>query len=191
MCDSSKSDKDDEHILKAYKFSDVKSAVDNAYKKISAVKDCNVDTKPSFMCTANGYLYVGTFYKTSKTCTVYYYSVNGTTLTKKGSFKISGLAQIQGISIRGQYMVVTASYGSDNKSKAYVYKDSGKFKTNGKKYSSPVKKFKFPNMLEACYIGSSQTYFLFESGAKEYRSDNKAMPLDKYVSITNSKLGIK
>lgn len=191
VCDSSKSDNENTHILKAYKFSDIKSAVGKSYKKVSKVKDSAVNTKPSYMCAANGYLYVGTFSETSKTSMVYYYSVSGTKLTKNGSFKISGLEKIQGISIKDKYMVVTSSFGRENKSKVYVYKDSGKFKTNGKKYSSPVKKFSFPNMLEACFIDSSTTYFLFESGAELYRSSENTMPLDKYVTVSNSKLGMK
>lgn len=191
VCDSSQSDSKDKHILRAYKFSDIKAAIGKDYKTLSVHKNRTVDTKPSYMCAANGYLYVGTFSETSKTSTIYYYSVDGTKLDKKGSFKISGLAKIQGISIRGKYMAVTSSYGRENKSKVYIYKDNGKFKADGQKYTKPVKKFNFPNMLEACYIDKSQTYFLFESGAELYRSGKKTMPLDKYVSIANSKLGIK
>lgn len=193
VCDSSKSDsKDEHHYLRAYKFSDIKSATKKDYKTITNYKVREINIKPSYMCAANGYLYVGTFSKISKTSKIYYYSVDGTKLTKKGSFKISGLAKIQGISIRGKYMVVTSSYGREKKntSKVYIYKDNAKFMKNGAKYSDPIKKIKFPPMLEACYVGKSYTYFLFESGAEFYRSSEKTMPLDKYVSISNSKLKI-
>jgi hypothetical protein len=172
--------------LRAYKYSSVKDAIGHNYWTVYTQAKRAVATTPSYMCSANGCLYVGTFSETSKTSNIYYYSVNGSALTKKGSFTISGVPKIQGISIRGSYMLITSSYGRTNKSKVYSYKFTGP-----KKYTSPLKSFTFPNMAEGCYIGSSNAYFLFESGAATYRSSKNTMPLDKYVGLSNSVFGIK
>lgn len=176
--------------LRAYKYSSVEDAIGHNYWTVYTQAKRTVAVTPSHLCCANGCLYVGTFSETSKTSKIYYYSVNGTTLSKKGFITVSGISKIQGISVREKYMVLTSSYGRTNKSKVYVFEDSSKFLTNKKVYKSPLETFEFPNMVEGCYIGSRNTYFLFESGAKTYRSSKNTMPLDKYVALSNSLLCI-
>lgn len=185
VCDS------DYKCLRAYKYSSACDANGRAYMTVKTQAKCSVATTPSYLCYANGYLYVGTHYKDSTTAKIYYYSISGKNISPKGYFKISGVSKIQGLSIRGEYMVVASSYGRSNKSNVYVFRDSSKFVTDKKVYSSPIKTFKFANMVEGCYIGSSYTYFIFESGAKTYRSSANTMPLDKYVAFSNSTMGIK
>lgn len=177
--------------LRAYKMSSIKDAIGHNYWTVYTQAKRSVAVTPSFICAANSMLYIGTCLD-STSATICFYSLSGTSLSKKGSFKISGPNKLQGISIRDGYMIVTSSFGRKNISKAYVYKDkSGLFKKSGKTYSSAYKTFKLANMAEGVYIGSSYTYFLFESGAKIYRETSGTRPLDKYVRFSNSTLGIK
>ncbi|MBQ2803679.1 MAG: hypothetical protein IJF07_07255, partial [Lachnospiraceae bacterium] len=62
---------------------------------------------------------------------------------------------------------------------------------SGKTYASPIKTLALPTMAQGCYIESNNTYFLFESGAEQYRRKPFASPLDKYLGFSNSTLGIK
>ncbi len=188
VCDSSGG----KYRMRAYRYSDIQNAVkigvNSWYLTNAAVR--TVDTKPSYVCSANGMLYVGTYYEDQKTADIHFYKPSGTKLNHKGFFTISGVHNLQGISIRGDYMVVTASYGRYTDSDAYVYKDTKGFTTPNKTYSKPIKNIKLANMVEGCYIGSSYTYFVFESGAKEYRKSPLTRPLDQYVGFANSKLGM-
>ena len=96
--------------LRAYKLSCVNDAIGHNYWTIYTQAKRAVATTPSYMCAANGMLYVGKFSETATSTNIYYYSASGTTLTKKGYFTIKGPKKIQGISIRVNYMVITSSY---------------------------------------------------------------------------------
>ena len=187
VCDSASG-----KYLRAYKYSSAQNAVGHNYWTLSTAASQSVATTPSFLCYANGYLYVGTFSTTATQTTIYFYSTSDTTLTKEGSFTISGATKIQGISIRGSSMVITSSYGRTNASQVYVFVDSAnQFKVSGVTYkTSDAKSYSFANMAEGCYIGSSYTYFLFESGAKTYRESSNTRPLDQYVRFKNTTLGV-
>ncbi len=176
--------------LRAYKYSSALNAIGHNYWTLSTAATKAVATTPSYLCYANGYLYVGAFSSTATTATIYFYSVKGTTLTKKGSFTVNGVSKIQGISIRGNSMVLTSSYGRTNASKVYVFTDkTNQFKKTGVTYKA-AKSFNFANMVEGCYIGSSYTYFLFESGAATYRASKNTRPLDQCIRYKNTTLGI-
>lgn len=181
-----------EKYLRAYSYSDIADAISVGanYWSVDAAEVRKVDVTPSYICSANGYLYVGTFHKDTETAKIYFYSVSGTELTQKGYFTISGIKQIQGISIRDKYMVVTSSYGRYNKSKVYVFENASGFKASGVTYKTPKATYSFANMVEACYIGKNYTYFLFESGAKAYRTSPGTRPLDRYVAFSNETLTI-
>lgn len=175
--------------LRAYKYSSVTDAIGHNYWTLATQATVAVAVTPSYMCAANNYLYVGSFSETATTTQICFYQPNGLKLTQKGSFTVKGVTKLQGISIRNGYMVLTSSYGRTNASNVYVYKDTTNlFKVSGKTYSSPSKTYSFANMVEACYIGSSYTYFLFESGAASYRSSLGTRPLDQYVRFTNTAL---
>lgn len=203
VCDSG-GNKDQKSHLRSYSYAAIKQAVDNnmPHRVLKAKSVEKVATTPSYLCSANGYLYVGTHYENAKedkdgndktaTAVIHYYSVSGDQLNHKGSFSIKGITQLQGIAIRGNAMVVTSSLGrlDINNSKLYVFKSSSGFKTNGAVYSKPSKTFRFANMAEGCYIGPNYTYVICESGAKEYRSTPLTRPLDKYVGFSNKTLGI-
>lgn len=187
VCDSASGNN-----LRAYKYSSALNAVGHNYWTLSTAATKAVATTPSYLCYANGYLYVGAFSTTATKTTIYFYSVSGTTLTKKGSFTLSGVNKVQGVSVRGSSMVVTTSYGRTNASKVYVYTDTtNQFKKTGVTYAtSSAKSYNFANMVEGCYIGSSYTYFLFESGAKTYRESSNTRPLDQYIRYKNTTLGV-
>ncbi len=194
VCDTG-TDDNKEKKLRAYSYSDIQNAVNVGanYWTLEATVTPTVKVTPSYICSANGYLYVGTHHKNSSTATIHYYSVSGTTIKRKGSFTIDGIKQLQGIAIRGKYMVVTSSLGRKNwdNSTVYVFKDTAKFKSDSKTYyKEDAKMFEFANMVEGCYIGSSYTYFICESGAKTYRESSFTRPLDKYVGFKNSVFGI-
>ncbi len=187
VCDSS------DKCLRSYKYSSAENAVGYNYRSIYTESSCSVVATPSFMCYANGYLYEGTFSEKSTICKIYYYAVNENSLNQKGCFVLSGISNVQGISINGNHLLVTSSYGRTNKSLAYVFEDSlNKFAKDGQIYEiSSAKTYELPNMVEGCYIGSSYTYFLFESGAKAYRASSQTMPFDKYIRLENSLLEIE
>ncbi len=176
--------------LRSYKLSSMKDALTHNYWTVYTQSQPAVATSPSFLCCANGYLYLGTFYETTTTCVVYYYSISGTSITKQGSFTVTGIPKIQGISVRGEYMVLSCSYGRKNASDVYIFHDAtNQFKKSGVTYAkASAKHYSFPNMVEACYIGSTYTYFLFESGAKTYRESSGTRPLDKYLRFKSSDL---
>lgn len=178
--------------LRAYKYSSVEDAIVHNYWTIYTQATVTVDTAPSFLCYANGYLYVGTFSETATTAQIYFYQPNGKTIARKGSFTINGISKIQGMSIRSGNMVLSTSYGRRNTSKVYVFNDPiGRFATNGAVYhAANARSFNLPNMAEGCYIGSGYTYFLFESGSKSYRESTGTMPLDKYLRLGNDRLGV-
>ncbi len=184
VCDTSSGS-----YLRSYKVQSMLDALTHKYWTVYTQSKIAVATAPSYMCCANGYLYIGKFSSTETTSTIYYYSVSGTSLSKVGSFKVTGIPKIQGISIRDGYMVLSCSYGRTNASNVYIFQDSGLFKTSGKTYDiASARHYKFPNMVEACYIGSTYTYFLFESGAKTYRESANTRPLDKYLRYKSSDL---
>ncbi len=176
--------------LRSYKLSSMKDALTHNYWTVYTQSQPAVATSPSFLCCANGYLYLGTFYETTTTCVIYYYSVSGTSISKQGSFTVTGIPKIQGISVRGEYMVLSCSYGRKNASDVYIFHDAAnQFKKSGVTYAkASAKHYSFPNMVEACYIGSTYTYFLFESGAKTYRESTGTRPLDKYLRFKSTDL---
>lgn len=176
--------------LRSYKVSSMLDALTHKYWTVYTQSQPAVAASPSFLCCANGYLYLGTFSETSTTCVIYYYSISGTSITKKGSFTVTGIPKIQGISVRGEYMVLSCSYGRKNASDVYIFHDAtNRFKKSGVTYAkASAKHYSFPNMVEACYIGSTYTYFLFESGAKTYRESSGTRPLDKYLRFKSSDL---
>lgn len=180
------------HNLRAYKYSSALNAVGHNYWTLYTVATRPVDTAPSYMCYTNGYLYVGAFSETATTAKIHYYSVNDTELTHRGSFTVNGISKIQGMSIRGHAMVLSCSYGRKNASDVYIFHDPvNKFKTGGVNYyGANARHYSFANMAEGCYIGSSYTYFLFESGSKTYRESAGTRPLDQYVRYRSSDLGI-
>lgn len=193
VCDTGTNDKS-EKILRGYDYSHIKAAVatGRSYYTLPSAVECTVAVSPSYMCSANGYLYVGKHYKENTTAKIYYYVFNNSLtdpeMKCKGSFTVDGVSKIQGISIRNNKMVITSSYGRRNydTSKVYVYSDSSNFTTKNAIYNKPIKKFNFANMVEGCYIGQNNTYFLVESAAKEYRYSLNTRPLDKYVSFDNA-----
>ena len=190
VCDSGGNSTHKKH-LRPYSYQEIAQAVaaKMPYRTLKSNSPQEVATTPSYMCSYNGKLYVGTHYEDTKKATIYYYSVNGSKLAYKGSFVISGVKQIQGIDIRGNTMAITSSLGryNVNNSKLYLYN----FSANTKTYSKPRATYSFANMAEGCYIGSSYIYVICESGAKKYRQSALTRPLDKYVGFSNSALGIK
>ncbi len=188
VCDSGTT-ANPEKQLRVYAYSDVKNAVSLSinYWTIDVVATQKVDTTPSYMCSANGYLYVGKFYEKSTTAKIYLYKTTGSKIALKTTFTIEGIKQIQGISVRGNYMIVTASYGRDKTSKVYIFKDDQGF-TREKTYDKVSKTWNFPNMIEGCYMGATNTYFVFESAAKEYRYSLGTKPFDKYIGMNTNKL---
>ncbi len=184
VCDTSSG-----NYLRSYKVQSMLDALTHKYWTVYTQSKIAVATAPSYMCCANGYLYIGKFSSTETTSTIYYYSISGTSLSKVGSFTVTGIPKIQGISIRDGYMVLSCSYGRTNASDVYIFQDSGLFKASGKTYAkASARHYKLPNMVEACYVGSTYTYFLFESGAKTYRESANTRPLDKYVRYKSSDL---
>ncbi len=190
VCDSGPDSDHVERFLRPYRMSDIDKAVQIGvnYWSLTALDEEPVKVKPSYLCAANGYLYVGTHYKTKEEARIYYYSANGATLNEVGHFTVKGINKIQGISIRDNTMILSCSRGAASVSHVYVYKDDSNFTTDGAVYSEYDRAFSFANMVEACYIGKSYTYFLFESGAKEYRSKTGARPLDQYIGFKTTKL---
>ena len=190
VCDSGGNSTHKKH-LRSYSYQEIAQAVaaKMPYRTLKSGTPQKVATTPSYMCSYNGKLYVGTHYEDTKKATIYYYSVNGSKLTYKGSFVISGVKQIQGIDIRGNTMAITSSLGryNVNNSKLYLYNFSATTKT----YSKPRATYSFANMAEGCYIGPSYIYVICESGAKKYRESALTRPLDKYVGFSNKALGIK
>ncbi len=176
--------------LRSYKLSSMKDALTHNYWTVYTQSQPAVATSPSFLCCANGYLYLGTFYESTTTCVIYYYSISGTSISKSGSFTVTGIPKIQGISVRGEYMVLSCSYGRKNASDVYIFHDAtNQFKKSGVTYAKAnARHYSFPNMVEACYIGSTYTYFLFESGAKTYRESANTRPLDKYLRFKSTAL---
>ena len=188
VCDS-----ESEPAIRAFRYSALESAISHTYWTVYTQASRTVDTTPSYMCYANDLLYVGTFSETNSSMKIYFYETNEKTVTKKGSFTVNGVTKIQGISIRNGCMILTSSYGRTNKSDAYIFTDPGsRFMRDGAVYNaSNAKHISLPNMAEGCYIGSTYTYFLFESGAKTYRSSANTMPLDQYVRFKHDVVGVK
>lgn len=187
VCDSASG-----KYLRAYKYASALNAVGHNYWTLYTAAICPVACTPSYLCYTNNYLYVGTFSTTATTANIYYYSVNDAALTQEGCFTINGISKIQGISIRGNAMVITSSYGRTNASEIYIFNDPvNKFKVSGITYNASNARFySFANMVEGCYIGSTYTYFLFESGAKTYRESLNTRPLDQYIRYRSSDLGV-
>lgn len=190
VCDSSN---DGYPRLRAYLYSDLDISVNTDYTKGRTQSVQYVDTKPSFLCSNNEKLYVGTFYEIKSSCKIYFYSVNSKKITKQGYITIKGANKIQGISIRNNYMVITSSYGVHKNSTVRVYKDDNYgFEKSGIVYNNPIYTSEelLPFMVEGCYIDSDKTYFVFESAAAKYRNYG-FMRMDRYLGYNNSRLNIK
>lgn len=188
VCDSQSNPK----CVRAYKYSSVEDAITHNYWTVYTQASCEVDATPSYMCYANDLLYIGTFSETASTMKMYFYETKDKTITKKGSFTVNGVSKIQGMSIRNGCMVLTSSYGRTNKSDAYIFTDPGsRFMRDGAVYNGEnARHLSLPNMAEGCYIGSTYTYFLFESGAKTYRGSANTMPLDQYIRLKHDVIGV-
>ena len=188
VCDSEKK------ALRAYKKSHITPVADKDYRYIRAAAVQETDVIPSFMCSANGYLYVGTFTSSALANSISYYRVEEKEIKKAGRIIVEDVSCIQGISIRDDYMILTSSHGRNFSSQICIYKDEdGHFSEDEKTYKSQdIRRIIYmPNMIEQCYIGSTYTYFLFESGARSYRNSLLIRPFDKFIRFKNKRLGIK
>lgn len=177
-------------ILRAYKYESALNSLQVGYATAHTAVERTVAVTPSYLCRANDMLYVGAFGSDSN-AEIHYYTIHNTELTEAGMFTVNGVSKIQGISIRGDHMVLTSSYGRTNASNVYVFTDkNGHFQANREVYHvTAARSYKFANMAEGCYIGSTYTYFLFESGAKAYRESDNTRPLDQFIRYKSADIG--
>ena len=133
---------------------------------------------PSFVTAYNGYLYYGNFYDDTTTVI---YCLNPNTGKNTKAFQLTGITGIQGLSIRGGGMYVSANTG-----RIYVleYKNG----TNGTLTNLNIKYyFEVPAYNEQPYDAGDYLYLLFESGSIKYRNTAKR-PTDSFLALSKKEM---
>lgn len=148
-------------------------------------KTVNLDYTASTMCydTVNNYLWIAPFDEGFADC----YEVNNNitdnpTLTNKFSIT-TPTKTVQGISVRGNKMIISSSYGRNNDSKLYSYtwNQNSKEKT-GEKITI------LPAMSEGVVMGSIYTYIVYESVAKQYYDKENLKHVKYFAAYKSSSL---
>lgn len=144
----------------------------------------------STMCydAVNNYLWIAQFDETdSSKSFARCYAVNNKTTTNPTlpyQFEISVPIKTQGISVRGDKMMISSSYGRTNDSKLYSYTWDQNSKTKTLKSTKTL-----PPLSEGVVMGSTYAYIVYESVASEYY-DTCSYPVKYFAAYKISDFGI-
>lgn len=159
---------------------------------LSVTYDREVDLSysASTMCydAVNNYLWIAQFSETDSSASfARCYAVNNKTTsspTLPYQFQISTPLKTQGISVRGNRMMISSSYGRTNDSSLYSYTWDQSSKTKTLKSTKTL-----PPLSEGVVMGSTYAYIVYESVATEYYSTCSS-PVRYFAAYNISNFGI-
>ncbi|WP_010250387.1 hypothetical protein [Acetivibrio cellulolyticus] len=157
---------------------------------VSYNRVANLSYTASTMCydAVNNYLWIAQFSENdSSKSFARCYAVNDKTTstpTLPYQFEISVPLKTQGISVRGNRMMISSSYGRNNDSKLYSYTWNQTSKTKTLKSTTIL-----PPLSEGVVMGSTYAYVVYESVAPKYY-DTCSYPVKYFASYVISKFGI-
>ncbi len=150
----------------------------------------NLSYAASTMCydAVNDYLWIAQFSESdSSQSFARCYAVNNKTTTNPTlpyQFEISVPIKTQGISVRGDKMMISSSYGRTNNSTLYSYTWDQSSKTKTLKSTTTL-----PPLSEGVVMGSTYAYVVYESVASEYY-DSCSNPVRYFAAYNISNFGI-
>jgi hypothetical protein len=136
----------------------------------------------------NDFLWIAQFSETDSSASfARCYAVNNKTTTSPTlpyQFQISVPLKTQGISVRGDRMMISSSYGRTNDSKLYSYTWNQSTKTKTLKSTTTL-----PPLSEGVVMGTTYAYVVYESVATEYYS-TCSYPVRYFASYKITDFGI-
>ncbi|MBE6049686.1 MAG: hypothetical protein E7214_03245 [Clostridium sp.] len=176
--------------LGCFKYSKIKDCKNTVLELKSYLREVSLSYSASTLCydVKNDCLWVAQFetlnpLKSFARC----YKVNNkksTNPTLPYQFEISVPLKTQGISVRGNNMLISTSYGRDKDSKMYSYTWDQSTKTKSNKKTEVL-----PPMSEGVVLGPSYAYVLYESVSTEYYDTCKS-PVEYFAQYKLSTFGL-
>lgn len=173
----------------SFKYSELAKSKNKVFS-VTFNKVIDLSYPASTMCydAVNNYLWIAQFSEndTSKSFARCYAVNNKTTNnpTLPYQFQISVPLKTQGISVRGNRMMISSSYGRTVDSKLYSYTWNQSSKTKTLKSTTTL-----PPLSEGVVMGSTYAYVVYESVASEYYS-TCSHPVKYFAAYNISKFGI-
>lgn len=170
------------------------SKLDDCKNKVLSINTYNREVSLSYQASTlcydavNNYLWIAQFSETdSDQSFARCYAVNNkttTTPTLPYQFQISVPLKTQGISVRGDRMMISSSYGRTKDSTLYSYTWNQSTKTKTLKTTTTL-----PPLSEGVVMGSTYAYIVYESVATKYY-DTCSYAVDYFASYKISDFGI-